>query len=132
MTTIIGSIAAPNKGDFSNRMQCAGAQMKESLKTGLAAGAVGIGGAAVVKHVAKNPRRMVKVAQLFDKVVEKFLPHANLKKIGKKSKVAMAIGVPLAVLTLAISGNHCFRAGQIDQKYTDKAKIEEHQKDILA
>ncbi len=100
---VIGSMVGTDKGDFSNRTKCAG------------------------------PRRLVKIAQTFDKVAKKILPkNVNLKNISKKSKIAMVIGLPLLAISSYISGRHLYKMGQIDQKYTDQAKLKEHQQDVLA
>lgn len=130
---VIGSMVGTDKGDISNRTKCAGAQLKNNLTTAVASTAVGIAGGAGILYATKSPRRLVKIAQFFDKVASKILPKGvNLKNISKKSKVAMAIGLPLIAVTSFISGRHLYKMGQIDQKYTDKARLEEHQKDILA
>lgn len=44
----------------------------------------------------------------------------------------MAIGLPLMVISSFISGRHLYKMGQIDQKYSDQAKLKEHQNNILA
>lgn len=44
----------------------------------------------------------------------------------------MVIGLPLLAISSYISGRHLYKMGQIDQKYTDQAKLKEHQQDVLA
>lgn len=130
---VISSMVTSDKGDFSNRTKCAGAQLKNSLTAGLTSVAVGVAAGTGIRYAAKNPRRLVKIAQAFDKIAKKILPKdVNLKKIGNKSKVAMAIGLPLMAISSFISSRYLYKMGQIDQKYTDKAKVEKHQKDVLA
>lgn len=130
---VISSMVTSDKGDFSNRTKCAGAQLKNNLTTGLTSVAVGVTAGTGIRYAAKSPRRLVKIAQAFDKIAKKILPkNANLKKLNNRSKVALAIGLPLMAISSFISGRHLYKMGQIDQKYTDKAKVEKHQKDILA
>lgn len=130
---VIGSIVGTDKGDFSNRTKCAGAQLKNNLTTGLTSATVGVAAGAGILYATKSPRRLVKIAQTFDKVAKKILPkNVNLKNISKKSKIAMVIGLPLLAISSYISGRHLYKMGQIDQKYTDQAKLKEHQQDVLA
>lgn len=130
---VVGSMVGTDKGDFSNRTKCAGAQLKNNLTTGLTSAAVGVAAGTGILYAAKSPRRLVKIAQAFDKVAKKILPkNVNLKNISKKSKIAMVIGLPLLAISSYISGRHLYKMGQIDQKYTDRAKLREHQQDILA
>ena len=130
---VISSMVTSDKGDFSNRTKCAGAQLKNNLTTGLTSGAVGVAAGTGILYASKNPRRLVKIAQAFDKIAKKILPkNVNLKKLNNRSKVAMAIGLPLMVISSFISGRHLYKMGQIDQKYSDQAKLKEHQNNILA
>ena len=48
------------------------------------------------------------------------------------SKVGIVLGLPVLALGSFIGGIHIYKMGQIDQKYTDKAKLKEHQNDVLA
>lgn len=130
---VIGSMVGADKGDFSNRSKCAGAQLKNSLTTGLASAAVGVAAGSGILYARKNPRRLVKIAQAFDKVAKKILPKGvDLKALSKNSKVAMVIGLPLMAITSFLASRHIYKMGQIDQKYTDKAKLKEHDNDLLA
>lgn len=130
---VIGSMVGIDKGDFTNRTKCAGAQLKNSLTTGVAAMATGVACGAGIKYATKSPRRLVKIAQFFDKVANKILPkNVNLKALSKKSKVAIVLGLPVLAISSFISGRHLYKMGQIDQKYTDKAKLAKHNSDVFA
>lgn len=127
------SMVGRDKGDFSNRTKCAGAQVKNAVTTSLLAGGASAACVAGGLYLAKNPRKLVKIAQFFDKVAGKILPKSvNLKAISKMSKVGIVLGLPVLALGSFIGGRHTYKMGQIDQKYTDRATLKEHQNDILA
>lgn len=135
---VIGSMVSADKGDISNRVNCAGSQLKNNVST-LIQDTVVIGGAAgAAKVVSKSPRRIVQAAQYFDKAVKTIGKHfgsnplfEKLLSMSKKSKAAALIGVPAGLLLNFIIGKHIYKMGQIDQRYTDKAKLEAHTKDQI-
>lgn len=146
----ISSVVSKDKGDFSNRMNCAGAQIKNNVST-LAQDVVVIGGAAAGTAVAtKNAKLTTKIAKGFDKIVKR-LAHGcnrfkfsknvtnintgwvrkNLARLSPKAKVAIAFALPALAAVGFITQKHIYKMGQIDQKYTDKAALEKHQKEII-
>lgn len=133
---VIGSMVAKDKGDLSNRTKCAKDQVKNNLFTSAQTLAVGGSTYGVAKFVGSNPARISKVAKTFDKIVGK-LPQNNtlvqkLLKLPGKAKAAAIIILPAVLAVDYIVRKHSYKMGQIDQKYTDQAKIEEHSKDMLA
>lgn len=137
-----------NKGDFSNRTNCAGAHIKNNVQT-LAQDAVVIGGTAVGIRAAAKQSKFANIIGNFGKTVAKgyrtWLENiglANNKGIQKliqkfknlpaanKGAVGTVAALGLAALSF-IGCKHIYKSGQIDQKYTDKAKIEKHQQDVL-
>lgn len=126
-TSPLYTMVDKSKGSFTNRAECA----KEHFKNNLAMNtkvAVLAGGS--VLAVAAKPKLVTKVATkigellakvpLFKKVI------SNPTKAGKIGLVA-AVGLSL----LHVIQKHTYKAGQIDQKYTDAAKIESQTKNII-
>lgn len=129
------------KGSFGNRIDCAGAQIKNDATSYLkAAGVLGtMGGVGYIQ--AKKAPLFTKVANNFAKYTGKTLK-AISQKISNKpiresfakvaSKVAKnpraALAGTLAAIGLAslakIAQDHAYKSGQIDQKYTDKAAVQ--------
>lgn len=168
---ILGSVISPlvskEKGDFSNRANCAGAQLANNAKT-LAQDVVVIGGVAAGAKAAKKGGKFAKVmagitdkfANLCDKLygystretVERFVKTKNnkivkamtedsfhhtpkfvqkLKGLSGKAKALLPL-IALGGLAISyITSKHLYKKGQIDQKYTDKAKVEQRQKETL-
>lgn len=154
---VVGSLVGSDKGDISNRTRCAGAQIKNNVQT-LAQDVVVIGGAGAAAYgIGKNAKWTQKLAKFFDKTVNKLLPgkKKNVTLIGEsgkpfktfeihksklaqkllnmtsKGKVATMIALPVLAALSFINGKHLYKMGQIDQRYTDKAKLEKHEKEIL-
>lgn len=153
----IASLVGKDKGDISNRGQCAGSQILNNVKT-LAADTVVIGGAAATATAAKrSPKFMQKLANGFDKMVKALHPvkkrnvnligesgkvfktfevsrgqkAEKLLKMASKNKAIAMIALPATMLISYFTYKNIYKSGQIDQKYTDKAKIEKHQKNVL-
>ena len=47
------------------------------------------------------------------------------------SKVIALVSLPVIATLGYLTKRNIYKAGQIDQKYTDKAKLEAHNKDII-
>lgn len=157
---VVSSFASKDKGSFGNKMNCAGAQMKNNLITGLQATAVAgaaIGTtAAAVKYntvgttlarafdkAANALGKLVgtkdlagkinkKLAKLISKGVTKDnanLTPEKLKSLTKGLKGFKA-GALISAIALPVISNitnkHFYKMGQIDQKYTNKAKLEKN------
>ncbi len=157
---VVSSLASKDKGSFGNRMNCAGAQMKNNLVTGLQGAAVAgaaIGataaavkynnfGTAVARTFDKTANALgklagtkdlagkinKKLAKLISKGVTKDNANLNpetLKSLTKGLKASKA-GLLISAITVPVLGyiarKHSYKMGQIDQKYTDKAKLEKN------
>ena len=125
---------AQDKGDISNRAKCAGAQLVNNLK-GSAQVAVVAGVSTGAGYLAcKNPTVTSKIADGITKVLQK-LPNSKIvQKLASASPKAKVLGVIAGAATMALScivGKTIFKAGQIDQKYTDKATWENKVKNVF-
>lgn len=138
---VIGSLVAKDKGDASNRTKCAGAQLVNNVKTMGQAALVGGGVYGAARTFTKHPNSKVVQtgAKIFDKIINVTkLPKSNkfidkLLKMPGKAKAFVLIALPALLAVDYIRSKHLYKMGQIDQKYTDQAKIEENtKKNILA
>lgn len=152
-------LVAKDKGDISNRGKCAGAQLVNNAQT-LAADTVVIGGAAATaKAATKSAKFMRTLTKAFDKFVigcanmkngikglftrvpmpvaktysSKQIPEfaKKLLKLSSKQKAAALIAIPASLLVNYFGLKNIYKKGQIDQKYTDRAKVENHTKNVL-
>ncbi len=127
-------LVAENKGDITNRVNCAGAQFTNNLKGGLTVAAAYGAGAGAGYLALKNPGVTSKIAQGITKVLKK-LPDCKfvqtLVKASPKVKVLGAIAGVTTMVVSYIAGKTIFKAGQIDQKYTDKATWENKVKNVF-
>ena len=187
--TTISSLTSKDKGDFSNRVECAGAQIKNNLKT-LAADTVVIGGVVAGTQAARKSGTFAKImskpidwiAQGLSKLKSSkyvrdekafakatkgmkketiealklknmttiikngkaikvgkmvdtptvFTRAANFLKNMKTSHKAIAVVGAIGSAILArIAQKHFYQAGQIDQKYTDKAKLKARATEVV-
>ena len=132
---VISSLVSKDKGDLSNRLSCAGEQLKNNVKT-LAADTVVVGGTAAGIAATKNKgiakflaKPLEFVGNQLSKLTKTKVPTV-LSKIGNKIKnmptrykaIALVVAAGLGALSY-IGQKHLYQAGQIDQKYTDKAKL---------
>ncbi len=169
---VLGPVVAPmtdkTKGSFGNKVDCAGANIKNNATAYLQSAGV-LGTVAVgTKLAAKNPSGFEKIAnqvattlskgfnnlagfkpfrikitplvkEVASKNTEKATKNLNktfkithidnptLKKLGAKiaqnpkATVGIIAGTLAAMALSHITHNHAYKAGQIDQKYTDKA-----------
>jgi hypothetical protein len=137
------------KGSFTNRTQCTKEHIKNDCKATLKLGLVGGGVAAT----AINPSFTEKVATYVGKVFAKIYSGAAklvgmtklkngslaeyLTKVSefttKNAKKAGLVGLAATGVALVASAlvKHAYKEGQIDQKYTDAAKIEAKSKNII-
>lgn len=69
---VISSLASKDKGSMGNKVDCAGAQLKNNAVTGLQAGAVTAGAAGGVYGVAKNAKLARGAAKVFDSIMNGF------------------------------------------------------------
>jgi hypothetical protein len=144
------TFADPTKGSFTNKTQCAKEHIKNDMSAALALSvptAVAVG--AVVKpNLTKKAAKYVgsafsnatntlakwlnktetlkdgKIVKTLGRIGDFAAKHA--KAAGIVGMVAVGAGVVANILI-----NHAFKEGQIDQKYTDAAKIESRSKNII-
>ena len=117
------------KGDIANRIQCAAEQTKNATVTGIQAGAV-IGATTALGYIAK---KCPKVAEFLGKGIGK-----ALELLPGKTKIISAVKnaspktlAPAAALLSYVLSKGIYQTGQIDQKYTDAAKVESREKGYL-
>ena len=55
----------------------------------------------------------------------------KLSRVPMKSKIVYPIVLAASALVGYITHKHIYKAGQIDQKYTDKAKLEKSTKEAI-
>ncbi len=117
------------KGSMTNRTQCAKEHLKNNLKLNLQASALGITGAAV----ALKPSIAAKLAKGVGKMAGAVGLNKMAAAIAKNPKKYGLIGLATAgVMALtSIVQSHAYKAGQIDQKYTDAAAIETQTKNVV-
>lgn len=144
---VLSTMFSKDKGSFGNKVDCSKDHLVNNIKC-TAAGAgtllVGGGAAAAVSKAAPsfasglnyNINEFIKkVAKTMEYPytstvkggkVSKFI-HKNLLKLSKTSGKTKALGA-IAIATLGvlslIKSKHNFKAGQIDQKYTDRANAQ--------
>lgn len=141
----LSPFVSKDKGDFSNRANCAGAQFANNLKT-LAQDVVVLGGAlGGIKLASKSDKFAKPFAKITDgfaklnQTLVKKLYKTNvtptwirkLKGLSPKTKAMGAIAALAISAVSYISCKHLYKMGQIDQKYSDKAAIEKHQNSVL-
>lgn len=139
---VITSMCDKKKGSFGNRVDCAGQQMKNNLVTTAQAGGTVLVTAGTLKgllkatplqetlakgtdFIVKGFGKLIKNNNLLDKLNKK-LVNNNFVPSGFKA-AALVSTVALTALSF-IGGKHLFKMGQIDQKYTDKAAIQQQLK----
>lgn len=136
-----------DKGSIGNRIDCMNEQVKEFQKYRIKSNLTMVGGvattAAATAVVAKSTKAQTAIKDLGKKIinneqvkafVEEAKPHVKkftgfFKNLPGPAKVVMGACAGLTGLALGIQNAHANRKyGQIDQKYTDRAKL---QKNIL-
>lgn len=129
-----------SKGSMTNRAQCAKEHFKNDMKTGLklwAVGGAGVGTVYAVKNSAKAAKAVKTSATYLGKVLGKLATKLGASKLGAKilahapkaGVAAIAIAAGAYVLDTIVG--HANKAGRIDQKYEDSAKIEATTKNVV-
>lgn len=137
---VIGTMVSNDKGDLSNRAKCAGAHLKNNATTAaqavLLTGACGAAGAVGYRHstpiarfVDKGVDTIIKKGKLDYTPIKQFAQ--RIKSLPPKAKVLAAIGLPFVIGLSYIRDKYLYQAGQIDQKYTDMAKIKEDKEKVF-
>lgn len=117
------------KGSMTNRSQCAKEHFKNNLKYNLPASALGVAGVAV----AFKPSIATKFATGISKLASAVGLNKVATAIAKNPKKfgLLGLGVAGALALTSLVQSHAYRAGQIDQKYTDAAAIESQTKNVV-
>lgn len=137
---VISPFISKDKGDFSNRANCAGAQLKNYAQTlvqdVVVLGGIGAAGREALKG-GKFSRAMLKITDTSLNIAKKIAKKIGLNSgsgsgsLPAKFKVLAPI-VAVGGLALSyVTGKYIYKMGQIDQKYTDKATLEKNQKHAL-
>ncbi len=140
-------LVANDKGDITNRVKCAYEQTKNKAIYTAQTAAVAAGAGAATYGVLKYPvlnKAYGKAADIVlrfgGKLVKRFLGENSklytkaakfVKKLPTKAKIAGLIALPALLAINYISNKMTYKAGQIDQKYTDKALMEQKLKDAM-
>ena len=132
-----------SKGSMTNRAQCAKEHFKNDMKTGLKIGTVGAG-AVGVAYAAKHSPKVAKAVTYGAKTIGKAIGHIAKKvgakdfatkllknPLGQKRLGALAVGIAAGAYVLDTIVGHANKAGRIDQKYEDAAKIEGTAKNVV-
>lgn len=138
LNTTMG-VAAPlfatDKGDVSNRVKCAGAQLGNNARS-LVEDVVVIGGTAAGLGAAAKGGKFTKfMEKCFNSVANACKPLIadvakskfwnKIKSLPMANKRAMvAVGAIGLLASSFVAGKNLYKKGQIDQQYTDKAKLE--------
>ena len=132
-----------SKGSMTNRAQCAKEHFKNDMKTGLKIGTVGAG-AVGVAYAAKHSPKVAKAVTYGAKTIGKAIGHSAKKvgakdfatkllknPLGQKRLGALAVGIAAGAYVLDTLFNYANKAGRINQKYEDAAKIEGTTKNVV-
>lgn len=129
-----------SKGSLTNRAQCAKEHFKNDVQTGLKVATMGagtVGVAYAVKHSPKAAKAAKTGATYLGKGIGKLATKLGASKFGAKilanapkaGVAAVAIAAGAYVLDALL--NHANKAGRINQKYEDAAKIEGTTKNVV-
>ena len=132
--TGITPLFSSDKGDMSNRLECAGKQTVNGLKT-LAADAVVVGGvyagAKVVKKSSKIAQFLSKPFKALGDLLSGTKVGNFIKKMPTSAKAIALLGTVGALVIQHINNKAWYNAGQIDQKYTDKAALKNRATEVI-
>jgi hypothetical protein len=142
-------MADSTKGSFTNKTQCTKEHIRNDVNAAMKLSVVGSG----VAVAALKPKFAEKVAKFIGTAISNvsfevtnLLGKTKIKngsfaknlakiseKISKNATKTGTVGLAIAGIALAVSASikHAFKEGQIDQKYTDAAKIESQTKNII-
>lgn len=117
------------KGSMTNRTQCAKEHFKNNAKFYLGTTALSAG----ITAVAVKPTIATKLATGIGKLAKAVGLDKMATAIAKNPKKFGALGVGIAAVLgfTSIVQSHAYKAGQIDQKYTDAAAIESQTKNVV-
>lgn len=131
----VSPLVSKDKGSFGNRMNCAGEHMKNNLVSNVQTAGVALVGGGAVYGLKKTNAAANFIGKGIDKAITFVAKKTNtinssvIQKALNASPKAKALSAVLALGTIAlgyITHKHAYKAGQIDQKYTDRAKMEKN------
>lgn len=123
-----------SKGSMTNRYECAKEHFKNNFSANLKGLGLGVATGAGIVVAKKQPKVYLSLAKKLGELLGKSKTITkHLPDVMKRGKVGLAVAAGVALLTAAthITAKHSYKAGQIDQKYTDAAKIESQTKNII-
>ena len=126
-----------NKGDIKNRADCASEQFKNNFKANLKNTALITGGGMVGYTILKSPAKTSTVVKSFDKVAglaSKVAPKiaTKLKNLPGVYKVIGLVAIPVLTGVAHVISKHSVKAGEINQKYNDRAQLKEQANVMIA
>lgn len=125
------------KGSLTNRAECAKEHFKNNLKANANYALLGATAGAAIAFPKHTNKIAAKAGTTFGNVLSKMgtkianskITQSIIKNPTKAGKLAfLAVGLGYLMNTIQ---QHAFKAGQIDQKYTDTAALESHSKKII-
>lgn len=132
-----------SKGSLINRAQCAKEHFKNDVQTGLKVATVGAGTVGI-SYAAKHSSKVAKAVTYGATTIGKAIGHIAKKlgatefatkllknPLGQKRLGIMAVGITAGAYVLDTLLNHANKAGRINQKYEDAAKIEGTTKNVV-
>jgi len=151
MRPLNSALCSKDKGDITNRLQCAGEHVVNNVRS-TGAGLLTLGASASAGCILYNCPKAVKfLAKVFDKVgksaynflvgnTDKTKGIAKIttkvakqfQKLPSSMKAVSFIAIPTVLALGYITNKFFYNSGQIDQKYTDRAVMEERLKRIMA
>lgn len=129
MTSPVLTFVDSTKGSMTNRAQCAKEHFKNNLDRDLKASLIGVGAGVV----AIKPSIATKLGKGISKLAKASGLGKIAAKIAKNPKAYGVAGLAVAggLALLKLVQDHAYKAGQIDQKYTDSAAIESQTKNVI-
>lgn len=133
----VAAMVDGTKGSFTNRAECAKEHFKNNFKANLNYGLIGATAGTAIAFPKATNKIATKVGTAFGKVLGKMgskianskIAQSIIKNPAKAGKLAfVAVGLGYLMNTIQ---QHAYKAGQIDQKYTDAAAIETQTKRIV-
>lgn len=125
------------KGSLTNRAECAKEHFKNNFQKHLTYGVIGgtTAAAILMPKVTNNVAEFIGkgfgkiLRNLGSKIAKSKIAQSIIKnptKAGKYALIATGMGIILKTVQ-----DHAYKAGQIDQKYTDSAAIESQTKRVI-
>ena len=127
VSPVIGALTSSDKGDKTNRRECALEHMGNNFKYNTANLLIMGGGAYATKKVLTTPKYAKKALTIFNKVAQKIGTKApkiaeKLTKLPGKAKIIGLIALPVLSVVCYLATKGTYEMGKIDQKYEDIAR----------